>query len=108
LDATIQFNPLDTEVIKQVVNKFITEVEVQLEPKGVMLDVDKKARAWLAEHGYDRTMGARPMARIIQESIKKPLAEEILFGRLAHGGTVRVSERGGKLTFDYKEAVEKV
>jgi ATP-dependent Clp protease ATP-binding subunit ClpA len=88
LDAMIQFDSLDTEVIKTVVDKFLVEIQVQLDDKKVTLHVDEDARAWLAEKGYDKTMGARPMQRLIQSRIKRELAEDILFGRLASGGGV--------------------
>jgi len=92
LDATIQFKALDTEVIHNVVDKFLVELQAQLDDKRVVIEVDKKARAWLAEKGYDQSMGARPMARLIQEKIKKPMAEAILFGELSeNGGTVHVT-----------------
>ncbi|HEX7115092.1 MAG TPA: ATP-dependent Clp protease ATP-binding subunit ClpA [Steroidobacter sp.] len=86
LDGIIQFNPLDSRTIQRVVDKLLVEVEAQLERKGVQLHVDDAAREWLARKGYDPKMGARPMARVIQESIKRPLAEELLFGRLTDGG----------------------
>src|SRR5687767_8919510 len=86
LDGIIQFNGLDTRTIQRVVDKLLVEVEAQLEQKGVQLHVDDAAREWLSRKGYDPKMGARPMARVIQESIKRPLAEELLFGRLAGGG----------------------
>jgi ATP-dependent Clp protease ATP-binding subunit ClpA len=91
LDAVIQFASLDTATIERVVDKLILEVEAQLEQKGVTISLDDAARRWVAEKGYDPKMGARPMARTIQEHIKRPLAEELLFGRLAGGGHVRVS-----------------
>ena len=91
LDAIVQFAPLDAATIGRVVDKLVIEVESQLEPKGVTLAVDEEARAWLARNGYDPKMGARPMARLIQEQIKRPLAEELLFGTLVGGGNVRVS-----------------
>jgi ATP-dependent Clp protease ATP-binding subunit ClpA len=91
LDAVIQFQSLDPRTIERVVDKLLVEVEAQLETKGVALTVDDAARAWIAEKGYDPKMGARPMARVIQEHIKRPLAEELLFGRLADGGNVRVT-----------------
>ncbi len=99
LDAIIQFHSLDEKVIERVVDKFLVELEVQLESKSVNLKVDKTARAWLSEHGYDEKMGARPMARLIQDSLKKPLAEEILFGKLVSGGYVNVSVKDDKLDF---------
>jgi ATP-dependent Clp protease ATP-binding subunit ClpA len=91
LDAVIQFGALERTTIERVVDKIIMEVEAQLEAKGVTISLDDAARSWIAEHGYDPKMGARPMARTIQEHIKRPLAEELLFGRLAGGGHVRVS-----------------
>jgi ATP-dependent Clp protease ATP-binding subunit ClpA len=99
LDAIIQFKPLDLTVIAQVVDKFIFELEAQLAEKNVTLHLDDDARAWLAEHGCDPKMGARPMARVIQEHIKKPLAEELLFGRLAHGGILRIYVENDRLAF---------
>jgi ATP-dependent Clp protease ATP-binding subunit ClpA len=91
LDAVIQFSGLDLVTIERVVDKLILEVEMQLEQKGVTVTLDDDARRWIAEKGYDPKMGARPMARTIQEHIKRPLAEELLFGRLVGGGSVRVS-----------------
>jgi ATP-dependent Clp protease ATP-binding subunit ClpA len=91
LDAIVQFNKLDPVTIAQVVDKFIVELEVQLDQRKVSIDVDRVAREWLAEHGHDPLMGARPMGRLIQEKIKKPLAEELLFGRLVDGGHVIVT-----------------
>ena len=102
LDAIIQFNALTSEDIRSVVDKFIAQLQGQLDESGVSMEVDKTARAWLAEHGYDSKMGARPMARVIQEHIKKPLAEEILFGKLKHGGRVKVStNKKDEIVFDY-------
>jgi ATP-dependent Clp protease ATP-binding subunit ClpA len=91
LDAVIQFSGLDLVTIERVVDKLIVEVEMQLEQKGVTITLDDAARRWIAEKGYDPKMGARPMARTIQEHIKRPLAEELLFGRLVGGGNVRIS-----------------
>ncbi len=92
LDAIIQFEPLKPDVIMTVVDKFLTELQLQLDEKRVLLNVDERARHWLVERGYDVTMGARPMARVIQENIKKPLAEMVLFGDLSSGGgTAHVS-----------------
>ena len=105
LDAIIPFGRLNHDSIKFVVDKFLTELQAQLEDKHVLLDVDESARDWLAEHGYDPQMGARPMARLIQDKIKRPLAEQILFGELAEqGGTVHVSLRDGELVLDVPEA----
>jgi ATP-dependent Clp protease ATP-binding subunit ClpA len=91
LDSIVGFEPLGEDVILTVVDKFLTELQGQLDEKGVQLDVDEEARLWLVEKGYDRTMGARPMARVIQEHIKKPLADMVLFGTLNKGGTALVS-----------------
>ncbi len=103
LDAIIQFKTLDIKTILHVVNKFLLELEVQLESKHVALEIDDEARAWLASHGYDKKMGARPMARLIQEQLKKPLAEELLFGRLNKGGHVLVTVDDDKLKFAIEE-----
>ncbi|WP_019626225.1 ATP-dependent Clp protease ATP-binding subunit ClpA [Thioalkalivibrio sp. ALJT] len=99
LDATIQFGPLDEATILNVVDKFLIQLQAQLDEKKVHLTVEPDARAWLAEHGYDAKMGARPMARTLQEHIKKPLADELLFGRLTQGGevVVRLGESGLEL-----------
>jgi ATP-dependent Clp protease ATP-binding subunit ClpA len=91
LDAIIQFAPLDPESIKRVVDKLVVELEAKLGNNNVTLELDDAARSWIATRGYDAKMGARPMARIIQEHIKRPLAEELLFGRLANGGHVRIT-----------------
>lgn len=101
LDAIINFSDLDKSTIVHVVDKFILELEGQLADKGVVINIDESARIWLAEHGYDPAMGARPMARVIQENIKKPLADEILFGRLVKGGEVSVTEKDGKLVLEF-------
>ena len=90
LDAIIQFDTLDSESIKRVVDKLVVELEAKLGNNNVTLELDDAARKWIAERGYDAKMGARPMARIIQEHIKRPLAEELLFGSLADGGHVRI------------------
>ncbi len=107
LDAIVQFAPLSEKVMEQVVDKFIFELETQLAEKKVELYVEPDARKWLAKNGYDEKMGARPMTRLIQESIKKPLAEALLFGELEHGGTVVVSVENGELKFDLKSQVGK-
>ncbi len=105
LDAIIQFNPLDFEHILRVVDKFLIELESQLGEKHVVLDVGADARQWLAEHGFDPQMGARPMARVIQDKVKRALADELLFGKLAEGGKVRLSVQGEDLKVDI-EATE--
>src|SRR5690554_6857840 len=110
LDGIIWFDHLNTEVILQVVDKFICELQAQLDKKGVSLEVESPALAWLAEKGYDRAMGARPMTRVIQEHLKKPLANEILFGRLSQGGNVQVclNVETDSLDFVYDNASEAV
>ena len=102
LDAIVCFQPLSKDVICSVVDKFIVELQSQLDNKGVSLEVTQEARNWLADQGFDRAMGARPMARVMREKIKKELAEELLFGRLAKGGQVVVGfdKKALKLTFD--------
>ncbi|KXX65314.1 ATP-dependent Clp protease ATP-binding subunit ClpA [Marichromatium gracile] len=100
LDAVVQFSPLAESTVASVVDKFIFELEQQLEEKKVALSVDQDARAWLGAKGYDPQMGARPMARVIQNHIKKPLASELLFGTLANGGEVRVGVRDEALAFE--------
>ena len=108
LDAIINFKKLDQQTIGLVVDKFIMELEEQLSNKGVSLTVEQSARTWLIEHGYDEAMGARPMARLIQENIKKPLADELLFGKLANGGHVTLVMKDGKLHFDNQDHREGV
>ncbi len=103
LDAIVQFKGLTPVTIAQVVDKFLIELEAQLESKKVTVEVDRAGRAWLAERGYDPKMGARPMARIIQENIKRKLAEELLFGRLINGGHVAVTVRDDELQVEIAE-----
>ncbi len=105
LDATVQFGALTLDVIKTVVDKFLVELQAQLDEKHVSLEVSDGAREWLAHHGYDEKMGARPMARLIQEKLKKPLAEEVLFGSLSSGGgsiEVGLDTEKDELTLDIK------
>jgi ATP-dependent Clp protease ATP-binding subunit ClpA len=97
LDAIISFGPLPQPVILQVVEKFVLQLEAQLMDRGVSIELTRPAAEWLAEKGYDERMGARPLARVIQEHIKKPLAEELLFGKLIKGGLVQVGVKDGKL-----------
>ena len=104
LDTVVRFQALDAATIASVVEKFLTQLQAQLDDKHVHIDVDDEARTWIAEHGYDPKMGARPMSRVIQEYIKKPLAEEVLFGRLADGGIVKVTVLNGELVLDFAEA----
>lgn len=103
LDGIIQFAPLARDTVCYVVDKFLTELQAQLDEKRVVLHVSDRVKAHLAEKGYDDKMGARPMARLIQEELKKPLAEEILFGSLSDGGDVHVELKEGELLFDFDE-----
>lgn len=103
LDAVIQFNALDPAVVERVADKFLRALRHQLAEKKVTIDVSDSARSWLTEHGYDPKMGARPMARLIQDRIKRPLADELLFGRLAGGGHVIVDAEDDELTFSINE-----
>ena len=102
LDAIVWFNHLNQDVILQVVDKFIVELEVQLDAQGVSLEITNQAREWLAEKGYDKNMGARPMARTMQQYVKKELANELLFGELSKGGSVKIKLKGDKLNFEFK------
>ena len=105
LDAVVTFAGLPPEVILQVVEKFIFQLEAQLADRGVTIELTEDATKWLAEKGYDEKFGARPLGRVIQEHIKKPLADELLFGKLEHGGTVKVTVVGKgddrTLSFEY-------
>ena len=100
LDGIIQFKPLNKDAILRVADKAILELEMLLHDKNVTLEIDNDARQWLADHGYDVAMGARPMARLVQEKIKRPLADELLFGKLSQGGHVRVVLRDDELALD--------
>ena len=101
LDAVIAFGHLPPEIVRKVVEKFVLQLEAQLAERQVNIELSVEAGDWLAVKGYDQQMGARPLARIIQEHVKKPLAEEVLFGKLAKGGTVRILLKGDGLTFQY-------
>lgn len=103
LDAIIQFNALDKRTIANVVDKFLIELEAQLDEKKVTVDVTEEAREWLAIHGYDKIMGARPMARLIQEKVKRALAEELLFGALENGGHVVITIENDDIAVEIKE-----
>ena len=106
LDAIVQFSALNIEVVKTVVDKFLTELQAQLDEKRVTLEVDEEAREWLAREGYDEKMGARPMQRLIQEKIKRQLAEDLLFGDLVSGGTVHVGIEDNDLSIKVLSAAE--
>jgi ATP-dependent Clp protease ATP-binding subunit ClpA len=104
LDATIAFAGLTPEIVGRVVEKFVMQLEAQLADRNVTIELSSAAKEWLAERGYDKLYGARPLARVIQEHIKKPLAEELLFGKLVKGGSVKVTLKDGKLDFEIIEA----
>jgi ATP-dependent Clp protease ATP-binding subunit ClpA len=104
LDAVVPFSGLTPEIVGRVVEKFVMQLEAQLADRNVTIELSSAAKEWLAEKGYDPLYGARPLARVIQEHVKKPLAEELLFGRLTRGGAVKVGLKDGALTFDYVEA----
>jgi len=104
LDAVVGFRSLPPEVIHKVVVKFVDELEAQLADRNVRFELSDAAAKWLADKGYDRLYGARPLSRVIQESIKKPLAEELLFGKLVKGGVVHIGAKGDELVFDITEA----
>ena len=103
LDAVVSFAPLDRDVIAQVVEKFVLQLEAQLMDRNVSIEITKAAADWLGEKGYDSKMGARPLGRVIQEHIKKPLAEELLFGKLTKGGVVKVGVKAGALDLKIEE-----
>ncbi|MXV36707.1 MULTISPECIES: ATP-dependent Clp protease ATP-binding subunit ClpA [unclassified Saccharibacter] len=104
LDAIVPFAPLSPEIVQHIVSKFVEQLRTLLSAKKVTLELSKKASQWLAENGYDRLNGARPLGRLIQEKIKKPLAEELLFGKLAEGGHVRIDVKKDILTFSYTDS----
>ena len=104
LDAIVSFDPLTPAVMETIVEKFILQLESQLAERRVAINLEPDARAWLAEKGYDAAFGARPLARVVQKEVRNPLTDEILFGRLEHGGTVRIVMRDGALAFDYEPA----
>jgi ATP-dependent Clp protease ATP-binding subunit ClpA len=106
LDAIIQFKSLPLDIVAQVVDKFMFELETQLAEKRVSIVLEPDARLWIAERGFDPQMGARPMSRVIQEKIKKPLADEILFGKLASGGVARIGVVDGELTLEIETVRE--
>jgi ATP-dependent Clp protease ATP-binding subunit ClpA len=100
LDAIVHFHALTPEIIRLVVLKFVMQLEAQLADRHVTIETSEEATDWLAKNGFDELYGARPLARVIQEHIKKPLADEILFGRLVKGGHVQVVLKDGKLAFE--------
>jgi ATP-dependent Clp protease ATP-binding subunit ClpA len=108
LDAIVPFSYLPPAVVARVVDKFILQLELQLADRGVHIDLDDEARAWLTERGYDKLYGARPMSRLVQEKIKQPLAEELLFGKLVNGGEVKVRVKDNAPAFEITPAPPKV
>jgi ATP-dependent Clp protease ATP-binding subunit ClpA len=107
LDAVVSFAPLSRDVILKVVDKFVLQLEAQLIDRNVHIELTPQAANWLAEKGYDDKMGARPLGRVIQEHIKKPLAEELLFGKLTKGGVAKVSVKNGDLVISVEELGKK-
>lgn len=101
LDAWVAFKALDVEVIKLIVDKFVKELNGQLAERRVIVKLEDSAREWLAKNGFDPRYGARPMSRLIHDKIKQPLANEILFGKLTHGGSVVVTEENGELALNF-------
>ena len=108
LDAIIQFASLDNQSVKRVVDKLVVELESKLDNNNVTLELDDDARDWIADRGYDPKMGARPMARIIQEHIKRPLAEELLFGSLEDGGHVRITVEDDELKLNVEPVLKEL
>jgi len=108
LDAIVPFGYLPTEVVARVVDKFILQLELQLADRNVHIELDDEARVWLTDRGYDRLYGARPMGRLVQDKIKQPLAEELLFGKLVHGGEVKVRIKDNAPVFEIMSAPPKV
>ena len=98
------FKPLQADTIRSVVTKFVLQLEAQLADRNITIELTDEAADWLAKNGFDELYGARPLARVIQDSIKKPLADDILFGRLTRGGHVRVQLKDGKIDFDITSA----
>ena len=107
LDAIVPFAYLPPAVVARVVDKFLLQLELQLADRNVHIELDDEARAWLTERGYDRVYGARPMARLVQEKIKQPLAEELLFGKLVNGGEVKVRIKDNAPAFEIAPAPPK-
>lgn len=108
LDAVVPFESLTPEIVRSVVDKFIEQLDAQLADKGVRIKLEAEAKEWLAVNGYDKPNGARPLARLISDQIKKPLAEEILYGKLMRGGTVHVKLKDGKLAFEFSQKTKKL
>ncbi len=106
IDSIIHFNHLSKKIVLSIVDKFIIEIEAQLEDKGVSLSIDKKAKEYLADEGYDEVYGARELGRVIQEKVKKPMAEELIFGKLSKGGNVEITLKNKKITFNFSNKQE--
>ena len=106
IDSIIHFNHLSKKVVLSIVDKFIIEIEAQLEDKGVSLSIDKDAKEYLANEGYDEVYGARELGRVIQEKVKKPMAEELIFGKLSKGGHVEISLKNKEILFNFSNKQE--
>ena len=106
IDSIIHFNHLSKNIVLSIVDKFIIEIEAQLEDKGVSLSINKEAKEFLAEEGYDEVYGARELGRVIQEKVKKPMAEELIFGKLAKGGHVEITCKDKKINFEFSNKQE--
>ena len=100
LDAIVTFHSLSADVMETIVEKFILQLEAQLQERRVVFELSPEARTWLGKKGYDPVFGARPLARVIQREVRDPLTDELLFGKLEHGGTVKIGIEGDKLTFE--------
>jgi ATP-dependent Clp protease ATP-binding subunit ClpA len=106
IDSIIHFNHLSKNIVLSIVDKFIIEIEAQLEDKGVSLSINKEAKELLADDGYDEVYGARELGRVIQEKVKKPMAEELIFGKLAKGGHVEITCKDKKIAFEFSNKQE--
>ena len=106
IDSIIHFNHLSKNIVLSIVDKFIIEIEAQLEDKGVSLSINKEAKELLAEEGYDEIYGARELGRVIQEKVKKPMAEELIFGKLSKGGHVEITCKDKKISFEFSNKQE--
>ena len=107
IDSTIHFNHLSKKIVLSIVDKFIIEVEAQLDDKGITLSLNADTKKYLANKGYDEVYGARELSRIIQEEIKKPIAEELIFGKISKGGHISISLKDNKIRFEYKSKEDK-
>tara|TARA_B100000700_G_scaffold298800_1_gene365093 strand:- start:425 stop:886 length:462 start_codon:yes stop_codon:yes gene_type:complete len=107
IDSIIHFNHLNEQIVLSIVDKFIIELESQLDEKGISLSMDQDVKEYLGQKGYDEVYGARQLSRLIQEEIKKPMAEELIFGKISNGGHINISFQKNKIYFDYKSKKNK-